>query len=677
MKSSRILIAMFLSTLAAGISVAADSPDRSPGARTVPADWLSAWRQPPPADRPMQIVHEIHLHKGMPEGLEQMVPGGDAKRVNAEWMKFYKDRGLGGVVCNVSFRNYLDSEEDWKNLVACVDAMAKLGMVVWIYDEKGYPSGAAGGHVLRENRGLEALELAKDADRSDPFLIRGAYEFTHASNNYHAARRYINLLDQRATETFIAKTHEAYFQRLKPHFGHTVQAMFTDEPSLIALSLGQLPEKVRGKVPVVDPLDPAARPLPAVPWVGDLPQRYRERFGEDLLPGRASLFAGQAPEDRKTRRQFWSLVADLVADRYFGALQRWCGRHGIASSGHSLWEESLLHHVPLEGNGLKVLGRMDIPGLDLLTSNPDAVLGSGWMTAGMPTSAAVLHGRRRVMTEVSDFSENMSGRGPAALADMQATAAWQAAWGVTEFTLYYRLAERSADQYRAYCEYVGRLNAILKPARLESKVLLYYPIHDLWAEYLPVAEPLRLHSQSARAQRIVSSFMRLGQSLQRSQIPLILIDHESLAAAATSPEGKLTIAGHAFDAIVVPEDVELESKAAVVVERFRKQGGRVLAGPWAPQGTLGSSLIKHLQPPERITPACPAIALGRFSRDGRPILLAVNVGRTAYEGELTVGTPGAWQVLDPASGAIQPAQSNGAGRLRLSLAPRQAVLLVQ
>ena len=108
----------------------------------------------------------------------------------------------------------------------------------------------------------------------------------------------------------------------------------------------------------------------------------------------------------------------------------------------------------------------------------------GWLTAAMPSSAAALHSRRRVMTEVSDFIETLSGHAPASITDMQATAAWQAAWGVTDFTLYYSLALRSPQKYRAYCDYVGRLNAILKPARLESKVLLYYPIYDLWAEYL-------------------------------------------------------------------------------------------------------------------------------------------------------------------------------------------------
>ena len=176
-----------------------------------------------------------------------------------------------------------------------------------------------------------------------------------------------------------------------------------------------------------------------MPWCYDLPQRFRERFGRDLLPLRQSLFVGNAASDRDVRRQFWSLVADLVAERYFGAIQARPAAHHVASSGHSLWEEMPLHHVAIEGNGLKVLGRLDIPGEDVLSSDPEAVIYGGWMTAAMPSSAALGHRCRWVMTETSDFAQVQGGQGPAGLAEMRATAAWQAAWGVTDFTLYYSL----------------------------------------------------------------------------------------------------------------------------------------------------------------------------------------------------------------------------------------------
>ena len=93
------------------------------------------------------------------------------------------------------------------------------------------------------------------------------------------------------------------------------------------------------------------------------------------------------------------------------------------------------------------------------------------------------------MTEVSDFSQKQGGSGPADLDAMRATAAWQAAWGVTEFTLYYSPADRPAAEYRAYADFVGRLNAVHAARPDPTKVLLYYPIYDLWAEYRPVAEP--------------------------------------------------------------------------------------------------------------------------------------------------------------------------------------------
>ena len=258
---------------------------------------------------------------------------------------------------------------------------------------------------------------------------------------------------------------------------------------------------------------------------------------------------------------------------------------------------------------------------------------------------------------------------------MQATAAWQAAWGVTEFTLYYGIGERSAEQYRAYCDYVGRLNAILKPAQFDPKVLLYYPIYDLWAEYLPVAEPLSVESQSPRAQRIIGSFMQLGQALQRSQIPFTLIDHEGLASTKNTVDGKLAVGAHRFEAILLPDEVELEPKSAAVVNRFRQHGGCVLSGPWDAKQTSAPALIERLRPSYRIEPSVPTIALGQFTRDGRPILLVVNVGRVRYEGDFLADKPGACQLLDPATGAVRPAE-NKEGRIRLSLVPRQAILVV-
>jgi hypothetical protein len=653
--------------LIARAASAAEGPETA-GATAIPAAWQGAWQQPPASDRPLQIVHGIPLNAQLaPEQLAAEV----AKRLDA-----WQTHGLGGIVCNVPFANYLQSEDDWRSLAAVVKQCRERGLAVWIYDELGYPSGSAGGLVLKENPAFEALELAFDRSRDDPLIVRPSYEFTHANNNYHASRRYINLLDADAVACFVRKTHDAYWQHLEPYFGDPIVAMFTDEPSLLAVSLGQIPENVRKTVQVVDPPDPNVKPLPAVPWCRDMADVYRARFHEDLTAQRRSLFEGDTQADRRVRRQYWSLVADLISERFFGALGTWCEQHHVASSGHTLVEESLILQLAVEGNGLQALSRMQIPGLDVLSSDPEAVIYGGWMTAAMPSSAAAVSGVRRVMTEVSDFSQKLGGSGPAGVPEMQATAAWQATWGVTEFTLYYAPNDRPVDQYRAYCEFVGRLNAVLKPAARVPSTLLYYPMYDLWSEYRPVAEPLALGSQPAKLQKIVASFMQLGQTLQRHQIPFVLVDHRQLAGAHVEADGAMVIGGQTYRSLVVPEGVELPPEAAAPVALARQRSPQSVWQEEAAHRLLEAGAPpKLLEPAYHIEPASPHIALGQFTRDGHPIVLVVNVGRQPYDGRLSVPAGRAWQMLNPASGAAESLPVD-ADSVHLRLEPRETRLIL-
>lgn len=609
-------------------------------------DWQTNWQNPPAALRPLQITHGLAPEEATRESL-------------ARW----KELGMGGIVCNIPFAEYMRSEAKWKTLVDAIDLCAELGLIVWIYDEDGYPSGAAGGIVLEGHPQFEALALAYDAQREDPFVVRPAYEHTHASNNYYMARRYPNLMNDVAVARFIKVTHEVYRDRLGKHFGKPIVAFFTDEPSLMALNIGQIPEDARKNVPVTDKVDESLTPLPMVPWVDDLPEQYRERYGEDLLPLRRSLFVGDSDRDRQTRCRFYTLIAELMAERYFGGLQKWCRANGVASGGHLLREETIVNHPALYGNALKCFSRLDIPGMDMLSSWPGAVYHQVWPAAVFPASAGLLNGHRKVMTEVSDFFQKMAGKPPATLEEMCATAAWQAALGITEFTLYYKTHDRSAEDYRAYGTFVGRLNAILREAIPDPDALVYYPIYDMWSEYLPVAGQLTIDTQSPRARTIENSFMRIGDSLLKANVPFVLIDHEYLAKARVTRR-KLMIADHAYSALVLPAEVELPTAAVEMVDRFRGAGGQVLQ----------PDQLSRLAPVARLEPAADGLLLARFVRDGKRTILAVNTTQTPYTGKISIDGPTRWRMCNPMTGAIEPFDS---AEDSLSLAPLQTMLLAE
>jgi hypothetical protein len=83
-----------------------------------------------------------------------------------------------------------------------------------------------------------------------------------------------------------------------------------------------------------------------------------------------------------------------------------------------------------------------------------------------------------------------------------------------------------------------------------------------------------------------------------------------------------------------------------------------------------------LKPAHRIEPASDQIALGHFARDGRTVLLIVNVGAETYRGRLVSAQPGNWLAADPATASVTAAETDSSGRTNLILAPRQAMLLV-
>ncbi|MDG0808589.1 hypothetical protein [Cohnella rhizosphaerae] len=193
--------------------------------------------------------------------------------------------GIGGIVTNVPWDDrYLQDERVFRELDAHLEAARDRGLGIWLYDEKGYPSGSAdgltlSGHPELQARGLYLLsvrgsgaapavvqlpedgvrfysaslhalgeaatgmaaprvDVAEDGSRIrtngmdgdwvlHAYVEKYLYEGTHAERNGWSPRRYPNLLDSRAVRRFIETTYEPYAAHIgQGRIGEAASAFF-------------------------------------------------------------------------------------------------------------------------------------------------------------------------------------------------------------------------------------------------------------------------------------------------------------------------------------------------------------------------------------------------------------------------------------------------------------------
>jgi len=104
---------------------------------------LERFQNPAMQFRPLQIIHEMDRMGDLNTSLTHLA-----------------QMGTGWIVTNVGFEDYLTSPEQWENLRKGIEKAAGMGFRIWLYDEKGYPSGTAGGMVTRANPELVVTGIA-------------------------------------------------------------------------------------------------------------------------------------------------------------------------------------------------------------------------------------------------------------------------------------------------------------------------------------------------------------------------------------------------------------------------------------------------------------------------------------------------------------------------------------
>jgi hypothetical protein len=647
--------------------------------------------------RPLQIVSPIEEWCGT-----------DEASMRAGFQNLI-DMGVSGFVTNVKLEHYLKDEASWDVLRKGVALAHEMGLRVWIYDEKGYPSGAAGGLVLERYPAGEAEGLIEgyDNDGQPKFEVATMFENTHATANFFERRHYINVLDQKAVATFIDVTHEAYEKALHP-IGENVEAFFTDEPSLIAAYV------------------PAGLDYPkTIPWHPHLAETFRGRKGYDITRHWASLFEDTGGIDKKVRCDFYEVIADLCAETYFGQLQSWCQTHKTMSSGHLLGEETLVWQTLFDGDPFACYRKFDMPGIDMILSSPERIMQDRepfFLVPKVASSAARLQGKRRVMCEISDFFGMMGGR-HAPLDQMKCTAAVLMSLGITDFTSYYSVPLKSGEQadptpksrrfsvaeYRQYTDYVSRVNTVLAEGIYKPRTAVLYPIVSVWANFTPPTRSMYEPHPSDRVRFIDESFANLCRELLQHQIEYDIIDERGLQSGEVRGK-KLIIGDNEYDALVLPPIDTIRTLSLEMVARLTDQGGAVFAHALNPKFAAEGEdkdkdivrMMKRIQskggfalaeqpttpihylirsrvpPVAHLTPSSPHVLCRSVWKNGLPTILLTNASSKSYRGNCALHTADEISIIDMETGAEEkstPKKTGSSLQFDLNIVPFGSVFL--
>lgn len=604
-------------------------------------------------------------------------PISEKQRIIRTVLDDLKAKGFGGLVTNVRHSpQYLREDEEWFLLRWLVQTCTEMGLRVWLYDEKGYPSGGAGGLTLDEGNpdwqaqglAMKAVTFAAgetisipfpkghtavyaafawktnsldslsendllspwktynltgqndltDENTSDEtvtaavFYRKPMYEGTHAIHNVCEARRYIDVSNKEAVAAFLENTYRPYAEKLAG--AGPIEAIFTDEPSYMGayINLGSFPNSTH------DAFDETMEFLPSVSWGADVDNRFASVWGYDLKSRVYCLFTGRGEEAMRVRQQFYSVLSDLYEQSFFVQISDFCAKHGLPFSGHVLLEDDMRYHPVFEGNFFSLLRHMHLPGIDMLHGIPERIREDAF-TPKLVSSIAHTYSRPHVMSEISAHAQG----GKVTPEQFYGAMTTQYVLGVDVFTSYFSKNLLDAPEYARYNHAVGRIDRILGGGRHISGTAVYYPIETVQADTVPHGDE-QIYSwmhKNPLATACWNSVRNTMNTLLSHQIDFDFVDTEVLEKARMGGDSFTVSGGETFRVLVIPYCLDTPRLDAVL-HRLECHGVTVirLNTTDSPEN-LPEQIHDVLPPVIRLTDAPQVLCLCRENENGQSILL--------------------------------------------------------
>lgn len=638
-------------------------------------------------------------------------------------------QGIGGFF--IHSREGLETEymgEEWFSCVQrAVETAKELGMKAWLYDEDRWPSGTAGGSIMKVGgddsryKGLtlqlcrtlpDSLEKvdavylvsAQGMECSDyrrldtpqayqgQTLPEGQYfmvlrtEICFKSAWFNDETPPDNL-NPASVRRFIESTHEKYAARFQQEFGKTIPGIFTDEPGLADSHTHFQDDRAW------------------LPWSYTFPEFFRERRGYDIFDTLPVIFFNGKGQ-QKARHDYWRTVTERYSESYTKQISQWCSEHGFAFTGHFLQEDKL-------GLGTKVSGAImphyrfaHVPGIDMLSERCVETI-----TCKQCTSVANQYGRPRVLTETYGCAGwEFTFEGQKWMGD------WQFVHGVNircqHLDLYSIKGCRKRDyppvfnyqtswweKNKVIDDYFARISVAMTGGDAVRDLLVLHPASTAWSRLgcNPYGVPNRSNDRDLPAiNQYGNEFNDFIAYLSGSHYDYDLGDEIILSEIASIQEKTLQVGRISYQVVVLPPIDTMLRSTYELLRRFLENGGRMIAVAPLPSCIEGvedsavASLFSHpnmtvVNAPEKVCPVLETMLPRRVSlrgKDGREItkllyllkdcsdhyaLFVINNDREqGYDVTLDAAICGKITQLDPITGKAYPRGSRQKDRMVLS-----------
>lgn len=317
-----------------------------------------------------------------------------------------------------------------------------------------------------------------------------------------------------------------------------------------------------------------------LPFTDDLEETYAHAYGDSLLV-RLPEVVWDLPDSAisVTRYRYHDHICERFTRAFADQIGAWCEAHQIALTGHMMYEATLASQTSALGEAMRSYRAFSLPGIDLLCDAREL------STAKQAASVARQYGREGVISELYGVTDwDFDFRGHKLQGD------WQAALGITvrvpHLTWTSMAGESKRDYpapigyqspwYREYAyveDYFARLATALTRGKAVARVGVIHPIETFWLYWGTQEKSGELCSE------MDANFDHLIRWLLFGLIDFDFIA-ESLFAGLTDPEAigakRLPVGAAGYDVILVPDCLTLRHSTFERLKRFHESGGMVL-----------------------------------------------------------------------------------------------------